>query len=463
MSSDDALFQAVAALNPVPNPGLMSDSELAAAAASRDRIVSTVAVPQRPRSRVRVPRFGSVVAWAAAAASLAIGATAIVTLRGQGAIRPATKPPAAAAQLVSKLAVLRRTQTPADRLPATVTRRFGLTASLTRLALTTRSSRGAWVRVYVGVQPLSYSGVGVRSSSPGALAVVIATGEHESSTVLYRAPAAGLSPPRFAIARNGFDTTLIPDGVTRVRWTFADRGAGTARSITIDPTVRGNVAIAPIPAGQGQIQTMTWYGPNGRVIASYDLASAQARIRRTQDREIAASNHRPIATSLLENFAVLSRSIGRASHANPPLPRGIAAQYATQSGGLNVGQTRFVPAPGTEPPVHGFPHGVWIIPGSHSLCFLDTELAGSCAVKLTGHGAPSNGTFMSTSIGHGIEWIEGVLPNTNHTVTVTLANGRAIRALVTDNVIAIAIRGSRATAIHTTDASGRPTTLRLGG
>jgi len=73
---------------------------------------------------------------------------------------------------------------------------------------------------------------------------------------------------------------VVPDGVTRVKWELAN--PGQAHAVAIYPRVQDNVAIAPwTPAprytalmNEQRLIGATWYGADGRVIASFrdDLA-----------------------------------------------------------------------------------------------------------------------------------------------------------------------------------------------
>jgi hypothetical protein len=72
----------------------------------------------------------------------------------------------------------------------------------------------------------------------------------------------------------------VPDGVTRVRWLYRGLGRYLGDRVTIDPTVRNNIAASRVVRSQGLLMTATWYGRNGRVIAYYNAATSAARTQR---------------------------------------------------------------------------------------------------------------------------------------------------------------------------------------
>ena len=209
--------------------------------------------------------------------------------------------------------------------------------------------------------------------------------------------------------------------------------------------------------GQGQIAQIIWYGADGQVIARNDIAQRLAQSTRAARAAIRRSYSRPVAPSLLAHFSVFDRPqspVPGLRHV-PELPPSIAAQMARQRGGMNLRYTRFVPLSGTEPPVEGLPHGIWIVPGESVLCYQDTQLAGGCAVHLgTGRGSPLNGGDVSTNGGGRVTWVEGIVPDGNPTVTLILADGRSLRIPVTDNAYAVAVHQTVRTLIAR-NAAGR--------
>jgi hypothetical protein len=91
---------------------------------------------------------------------------------------------------------------------------------------------------------------------------------------------ADLLTPRDVMIASLATIGVVPDGVVRVKWELAN--PGQSKPVTVYPRVRGNVAIAPwTPAPRSTsllneqwLVGATWYGSDGRVIASFrgDLA-----------------------------------------------------------------------------------------------------------------------------------------------------------------------------------------------
>jgi hypothetical protein len=243
-----------------------------------------------------IPSMGGVVTALAAGSAVALTVLAIVLL-GHG--RPTPAPggsagvPAGARQLVSMLAVLRRPQTAADgSLPAWAVR--GLTfgapqdnpvPSLTRLVATLPGPPSGGVRIFVVVQP----GATVPSGRPGqsgdrvtALAVSQhgEDGTHGATAVELYQPVnvfPGSGPGSFL--GPGYNVGIVPDGVTRVRWVFDDHSPFARRRpiTTVYPTVRDNVAIAPIVRNAGNASSVTWYGADGRIIKALQAGLGRAQ------------------------------------------------------------------------------------------------------------------------------------------------------------------------------------------
>lgn len=267
----------------------------------------------RPRSVVRLPAGagGAVALLASIAVVVAIVAVAFVSL-GHGRSSPtgassvpAPTPPGARA-LVAQLAVLRRPQTPTDRLPVSLSPlissgggfSFRIIPGLTRLAATIDAGSGplSSVDIYVVVGARA----GVHADIVTTLAVAgpsahryllslpdvvdeqtaIATGDLTPTAVSeagqIRVESRNTHPVNTLTGQSGVRLGVVPDGVTRVRWVLgpAPQGLlprnhshrGSASHVTVYPQIKNNVAVAKA-SGLKQFSTATWYGRNGRVIA----------------------------------------------------------------------------------------------------------------------------------------------------------------------------------------------------
>lgn len=201
-------------------------------------------------------------------------------------------------QLLANFAVLRRHQTSADRSwrtppPGSYERPL---PRLTRLARQLPDG----TRIFLTVQ--QYTGPGWPSVYPAGkyeldIYIVAAkrkyvVGTNFGPNVNYNVfPISTLLPPFFARhyppePKTPTWASIIPDGASRVRWTFSCGGCRRGqRPVTVSVRAAGNVAAALIPAtepgrqpsGTGrrhwQPMSITWYGRGGRVVASYGRSS----------------------------------------------------------------------------------------------------------------------------------------------------------------------------------------------
>jgi hypothetical protein len=105
--------------------------------------------------------------------------------------------------------------------------------------------------------------------------------------------------------------SIIPDGVTRVRWRFAcppvrAGRCGQQQPTTVTVPVRGNIAAASVPRtstictrSQRRCRTpvaITWYASDGRVVASYSWPP-KAQPRRPPVHQHKPDRHSLIATT----------------------------------------------------------------------------------------------------------------------------------------------------------------------
>ena len=399
---------------------------------------------ERRLSNVLAPVLGiAVVMLVAAAALLTVG-------RQQPRPTATGSIPTAARQLVAELGVLRRRQTPADRnLPAAVLdEQPGTVRSLTRLALHVGDMR---VFVIVSV-PRSSARAGVSVVAVTRTGGVFWLDNVAAPFVRRPRPPAPSGPALVPI-----HVSIVPDGVAAVAWALRPLSPH-AHVTAVHAAVRSNLAIVRFTQPEELASRVTWYAASGRPIAVYNAPAEQARQLRADQSAIAASDDRPIARSLLAHFKLFRSP--KSPMTGPALPIGIAAEYATQRGGLNVGLARFVAVSDTEPPTEGYPHGVWVIPGSRTLCFEDTEFAGGCSSSLTGRGSPESGSLSMTSADNGTYWITGIVPDGNPTVLLKLSDGTTKTVGVIDNVYSLATK-TRAIALTAKNATGRMITIEL--
>lgn len=252
--------------------------------------------PAPSRLRVRL-RPGDVAAVLAVAVSLAVAVFALALL-GHGpriAKTPATTPTAARPvptlpQLLANVAVLRRPQTAADRSwPPACKCGSGSRElpKLTRLAATLSDGD----RVFLTVARLRVGGQLNQAAGTYALSVEVvdrhgdATGTNFGPNVDYTVFPLSLLP-RHGQASAPAPTwvSIIPDGVTHLRWTFACDPAllptrcADRRRVIVNLPVHNNVAAARVPATgecdpHGGIcrppAVVTWYGAGGQVVASF--------------------------------------------------------------------------------------------------------------------------------------------------------------------------------------------------
>jgi hypothetical protein len=286
----------------------------------------------RSRSVVRLPAgAGSAVAVSASVAVAAIVAVALVSFgHGRSALTgvrsgPAesldhgrssmsgeeggpVETPAGARVLVAQLAVLRRPQTQADRLPAAIAALvsrsaliipsgrvgFRIIPGLTRLAATVDIGSGALssvdIYVVVGAPPKGHAeivstlAVAGPSSHRFLLSSVVGAAVASGDLIPSAVTTAGqvkVESRKTHISdsltgHSGVWVGVVPDGVTRVEWTFGapPRGLsprkhsqhGGAPAVTVYPKIEHNIAVAKA-SGFNQLSSATWYGSDGRVIA----------------------------------------------------------------------------------------------------------------------------------------------------------------------------------------------------
>jgi hypothetical protein len=230
--------------------------------------------------------------------------------------------------LRGELAILRRPQSAADRLPAWAVEdeeRQGCsnclnmpklisaqTRLLTQFRIPTAMTKGAFgfhgpERVYLVLGELKRSWA-VKPSQKNQIPTVTLNGWHQHGAALVglhlsiigfvqhktrlaqpidtmlnlmetTMPTQVLTPRDVMIGLSG-SVGIVPDGVTRVRWELID--PGQSHPVTVYPKIDGNVAIAPITMShektglmnEQDLASAVWYGAHGKVIASVNALPA---------------------------------------------------------------------------------------------------------------------------------------------------------------------------------------------
>ena len=414
----------------------------------RERVASTlereIAAERRRSRRPRrpLPRLGGLLTAMGSLLAIAIVVGAVALLH-RGPSQPAR--PASAQGLIAKLAVLRRPQTSADVLPAHLKFRFAsrgaIIGSLTRLVAAPPGGR-----LYL-VVTTPWRGPGA-IWSPGLgdqVAIVYVVGSHASESI--PVPAAGLDDSgevglvggfanRSAVhsAVRAYEVAVIPDGVARVRWRFANSSGVPTRSV--DPYLGSNVAYYPF-ARAALFLRGTWYASDGSVIPSSDkalrnaIAGRQNALRMQEIRRYARYHYRP-PRALLAAFAVFSIMSRTGVHVSGGLtiswPSIESLPYPivnmadpNQPAQLDPYDTRQVTSPsGLQ---------LWVIPGAHGLCVaeldharfpsplgLETGAGEGCSPNVAA--AESGGSGVSSGRPGGLTTTYLVRPNSNPTITI---------------------------------------------
>jgi hypothetical protein len=249
-----------------------------------------------PRSRRRrlIVSAGGLATAAAAAVAVAVAAVAIILVGRSPRVSDSVKSSGKLQQLIEPFAVFRRSQTAAERRFDPLERPFArrrsarhrrvtspILPALTRLATTLPDGERIYLTVErgggfaTGQQPPAYSlGLWVVTNRRdlGGSAQHPNIGGDVAPNVGSRriAPPAPLLLGRTASTW----TSLLPDGVTRVRWVFPRQNGNRThvypRPLTIDVAVHGNVAAARLPrTATWEPVIVIWYAADGRVIKTY--------------------------------------------------------------------------------------------------------------------------------------------------------------------------------------------------
>jgi hypothetical protein len=268
--------------------------------------------------------------------------------------------------------------------------------------------------------------------------VGIVTVTSGGATDTYPVPAADLTNG-FAVelvggaaATNRYQVGIVPDGVARVRWTFAN--AAAKQTYVVDVPTSNNIAITPLHTGTPFLLRATWYAADGAVIPTSDsalrhaIAARDNVLRERIIRQDARSSFRP-SPAILADFAVFS----------------ITSRSGVRVGNLTISHPRLasVPLPildltSPRQPSQLDPEdmrqattrngiSVWIIPGRRGICAAAVDLPQFPLRYSSGAGmgcsgtlafAESSGAGFSSCCFSGYGWHYGVLPNAHPTLTI---------------------------------------------
>ncbi len=346
------------------------------------------------------------------------------------------------AALTARLAVLQRPQTPADLLPSGLKLpKMGQGTIIPALARLVATPAGTSVYLAVftpvrGSRPLWSTKLGdqvslVSVNDQGAelttlVPAVDLTNAHNVSII---GPASGKPGPDYYAG-------IVPDGVARVAWTFAD--LRRRHRYLVNATAANNVVVAPFHSGTPFLLRATWYAADGAVVPTSDsallhaIAEKQSIERKRVIRQDARVRYRP-ASALLAAFAVFnvtSRTgvkVAGLTISHPALtslPLGILSITG------HTGNPRFGPELDPKDIRQATTRSgvsAWIIPGARGLCVAVVDkprfplfggggAAMGCSRDIAS--AVSSGSGISSGSPGDVTWHYGVLPNTKPTLTI---------------------------------------------
>jgi hypothetical protein len=350
-----------------------------------------------------------------------------------------------ASALISRLAVLRRPQSAADRLPSDVhivPRAGTIIPRLTRLVYASAGTRMYIVVVTPAVHNQMWS---PRTGDQVAIVALVGHRGAESVPIpavdLSNADELGFLSPR-GYARGGpldvYTVAVVPDGVARVRWDFVDAALKPMR--TVDVTARDNTVI--VSHRTGLFWHAAWYGASGHVIPTSDAAflKAQAHMQAGMAAPVIRylQHHpqpTPPVTSDYAVFSITSATGVRTAEGDvisaPPvtkLPWDILAS-ARHSGPVGGGQPDYGDVRHVLTPSGG---NVYVIPGPFGICLSSIERSsfpdglfgggggGSCTEDVT-QAERQGVAFTSTSFGKSTTY--RIVPKSIRSITVRGSNG----------------------------------------
>jgi hypothetical protein len=435
----------------------------------------------------RLSRVGGAAAVLASVAVVVIAVIVIGTIgqdrahRSRSSVAPAG---ASARAIVSRLAVMRRPQTAADRLPPSALDELEqdqdvvVRAGLTRLVATVSSGYRSLprpVRLYLVVEAPR---TGQRSGSARAHGAdtVSVVAAFEAGVATNRWLVMPFSPPFLApgvaavpggsgasavgsprdVGRDGFRaiTSVVPDGVARVRWVFSGYDGISAHPgppVTVYPRVANNVAVAEAENSEGYLASATWYGANGNVIASFSDNNRIIGQHRAAEQVIARSARNPIAPGLAADYSVFANPVPSPAFVKEPPVRAAVEIVDHNPYGLNVARARLVPQRSGQT--------LFAVPGRHGFSVVFEWYAQASGPVAGSHSALSDGLMVVLRSGRRTETIGGLVPNGNRTVTVVVGGGRRWTSRVVDNAYQILVTG-RITNVIERNAAGQRISVR---
>ena len=240
------------------------------------------------------------------------------------------------------------------------------------------------------------------------------------------------SHPRGVASSTSVITSVVPDGVARVRWTFSGAGVGIAHPhrVTINVPVINNVAARQLQPRLGPLVRVAWLDTRNHQIA--DAANPPGEATEREINAFNASAHNPVASVFRAHFA-LFRTVAPVT---PAQLTGLLPQTGAGVAGakLNWTQTRYIAsATGLDGP------GLWITPGSNGWLIGDSKAGASNTLANGLH----NYGFLGAGTSNGRETtLPGVVPDGNRTVTLVLANGQhRVVPVVHKNVFEVTVPG----------------------
>jgi hypothetical protein len=396
-----------------------------------------------------LPRPSAVMVALSSLVAVGVAAIAITQLSPRRDSSHTASPGASA--LIAKLAVLRRPQTAADRMPAhvhIVPRSGTIIPRFTRLVFA--SPR---LRMYIVVVTPAVHNQMWASDTGDQVAIVAVLGHKAAESVPI--PAVDLSnadevdylSPR-GYAHGGpidlYTVSVVPDGVAHVNWYFVSGALKPVR--TVDVAARDNAAI--FLGKTDLLWRAAWYAASGRVIPTSDaaLVKAQEQMQAAMAAPIIRylQAHPQPTPSITADYAVFSitsptgvRTAGGNIISAPPIAKLPWAILASARNGRpflggqpDYGDVRHVTTPDGG--------NLYVIPGPSEICVSSVEKSPFPDGFLGGGGGGSCTGSVTRAETQGIAFTTGLLetsrtywvvPKSVHSITVRAGDGtrRTIR------------------------------------